>query len=596
NFRSQEFVLADQPVAYWRLDETTSITAVDSSGNGFNGTYRNGVIQGVPGVSGTAGEFDGNNDAVDVGIIAPGSALDISNKSFTVEAWVKPNELKEQSYVGIHPSNNRNDGDGDSLYFRVTSNGSVRFGDFPDDLETLNNVIEPDTWYHIVATYDQSSDRNTIFVNGKRVTGNDQGAFEGQDPRFLIGAWRNIGDQAFNGVIDEVAVYDKALSRESITSHFLLGQLNLGVSPESLPGSGANAGNIKVTADDITISGVSPTHSDIASGLVSSSSGNFSGVAGEITIDTDSLKVEERGEINVSSQTALAGDIKIKTDSLKVEDGGIITVRSEEGRAGNLDITANSLLLNKGTLFAETAQTPNPGESGAEITLNVSDLIQLKNESLISAQASGEATGGNITINNNPFLIVFPPTSSNGSDIIANAPMGQGGNITINAFSIFGDIEERKAIPDNRTNDIDASGTTDGVVNINTENDFLEREPNSLPTDPAQPQFDQRCQPSNSTGSRFINTGRGGIPPRPGEISSNSPWEDIRRPTTRGRYRSRTALVKPPVQPPTTPKPKRIIEAQGIMIDAEGNIFLTAYPTTVTPDGFRQVPGSCYLR
>ncbi|NEQ63343.1 MAG: S-layer family protein, partial [Moorea sp. SIO4A1] len=388
---------------------------------------------------------------------------------------------------------------------------------------------------------------------------------------------------------------DKALSPETITSHFLLGQLNL-VSPESLPDSGANAGNITVKADDITISGVSPTNSDLASGLVSSSSGDFSGVAGEITIDTDSLKVEDRGEINVSSQRALAGSITIDTDSLKVEDGGIITVRSEEGRAGNLDITANSLLLNKGRLFAETAQTPNPGESGANITLNVSDLIQLKNESLISAQASGEATGGNITINNNPFLIVFPPTSSNGSDIIANAPMGQGGNITINAFSIFGDIEERKAIPGNRTNDIDASGTTDGVVNINTENDFLEREPNSLPTDPAQPQFDQRCQPSNSTGSRFINTGRGGLPPRPGEISSNTLWEDIRHPTTRGRYRSRTALVNPPVKPPTTPKPKRIIEAQGLMIDADGNIFLTAYPTTVTPDGFRQVPGSCYLR
>ncbi|NEQ84368.1 MAG: S-layer family protein [Moorea sp. SIO2I5] len=174
--------------------------------------------------------------------------------------------------------------------------------------------------------------------------------------------------------------------------------------------------------------------------------------------------------------------------------------------------------------------------------------------------------------------------------------MGQGGDIRINAFSIFG-IEERQAIPGNRTNDIDASGATDsGEVNIQTENDFLEREPNSLPTDPGQAQFDQRCQPSNSTSSSFINTGRGGLPPRPGEISSNTLWEDIRRPTPRGRYRSRTALVKPPVKPPTTPKPKRIIEAQGIMIDADGNIFLTAYPTTVTPDGFRQVSGSCYLR
>ncbi|NEQ15795.1 MAG: hypothetical protein F6K44_19055, partial [Moorea sp. SIO3E2] len=393
--------------------------------------------------------------------------------------------------------------------------------------------------------------------------------FEGQNPRFLIGNWRNIGDQAFNGVIDEVAVYNEALSPERITTHFLLGQLNLGVSPESFSERAANAGTIKVKADDITISGVSPTNSDIASGLVSSSSGNFSGEAGTITINSDSLKVE---------------------------DGGIITVKSEKGVAGDLIINANSLLLNKGRLEAETANS-NSDASAGNITLNVSDLIQLKNESLISAQALSGATGGNIRINKNPFLIAFPPTGPNGSDIIAKSDEGKGGEITINAFSIFGDIEERRAIDGNRTNDIDASGGTDsGEVDINTIDDFLEREPNSLPTDPAQPQFDQRCQPSNSTGSSLINTGRGGIPPRPGQISSNSNWEDIRRPTPRGRYRSRTALVKPPVQPPTTPKPKRIIEAQGLMIDAEGNIFLTAYPTTVTPDGFRQVSRSCYLR
>ena len=387
----------------------------------------------------------------------------------------------------------------------------------------------------------------------------------------MIGTWPDIGDQSFNGVIDEVAVYNTALSPETVAQHYLIGQRSLGA-PIDIGESGANAGNINVHANSITISGVSPTNNDISSGLLSDSSGKLSGEARDITINTDSLKVE---------------------------DGGIITVKSEKGVAGNLRINANSLLLNNGRLEAETAN--NNEVSAGNIILNISDLIQLKNESLISAQAL-EANGGNITINNNPLLIAFPATGSKGSDIIATAPKGQGGKITINAFSIFG-IEEGKAIDENgtidenRINDIDATGGTDsGEVTINTTNDFLEREPNSLPTEPGKAQFDQRCQPGNSTGSSFVNTGRGGIPPRPGEISSNSNWEDIRRPTTRGRYRSRTALVKPPAEPPTTPKPKRIIEAQGLMIDADGNIFLTAYPTTVTPDGFRQVPGSCDLR
>ena len=559
----QEFVQRDQPVAYWRLDESTSVTAVDSSGNGFNGTYRNGVTQGVPGISGTAGEFDGKDGAVDVGIIEPGSELDISNQSFTVEAWVKPDELKEQSYVGIHPSNNRNDGNGDSLYFRVTSNGSVRFGDFPDDLETRDNLIEPDTWYHIVASYDQDSNTNTIFVNGQRVAGNDQGAFESQDPRFLIGAWQKIGNQAFNGVIDEVAVYDKALSPESITSHYLLGQLNLGVSPESFSERAANAGTIKVNADQITISGVSPTNNDIASGLVSDSSGDFSGVAGTITIETDSLKVEDRG---------------------------IITVRSEKGIAGNLDITANSLLLNYGKLLAETQLSG--GEDGANITLNVSNSILMLNESLISAKASEQAMGGNIDIDTN-LLIAFPPTGRNGSDIIAKADQGKGGEITINAEDVRL-IEEREAIDGNRTNDIDASSKfgLQGIVTINRGNIDPSRGLDQLPINLTDPSLliVASCPKSGKVSvdelGEFIVTGRGGIPASPFDPIIGrtiiADWVTLDDETLSeiDHNLDNNQTFAPSTE--QNSKPKRIVEAQGWMTGPDGTIILTSFPTDTT--------------
>ncbi|NEQ85792.1 MAG: S-layer family protein, partial [Moorea sp. SIO2I5] len=358
-------------------------------------------------------------------------------------------------------------------------------------------------------------------------------------------------------------------------------------------GAMGDGGTIEINANSISMTN--------GGSIDASTNGN--GKGGPIELTTNTLTVND-GVISSAAgdkATAQAGTIRIDTDSLKVEDGGIITVTSDKGIAGNLIINANSLLLKDGRLEAKTAQTPTTGEPGANITLNISDLIQIKNESLISAEALSDANGGNITIDNNrndnpndnPLLIAFPATSGNGSDIIAKAPMGQGGNIIINAFSIFGDIEERPAIPGNGTNDIDATGSTDGDVSLNTTNDFLEREPNSLPTEPGNAELYQRCQPGYSTASRLINTGRGGIPPRPGEISSNSHWEDLRRPSARGRYRSRTAFVKPPVKPPTTPKPKRIIEAQGIMIDADGNIFLTANPTTVTPNGSWRLSGKC---
>ena len=184
-----EAVLGDNPIVYWSLDETSGSTAFNATGNGFNGTYEGGVTQGVPGISGTAGEFNGQDDtAVDIGTVQSGSDLDISNQSFTVEAWIKPNEIGErQAYFGIHKRIRSDNNKSESLYFRLNENASVAFGDFPNDLETPDNIIEVDTWYHVVASYDKDSDTNTIFVNGREINRNNQGFFNGEDPRILIG-------------------------------------------------------------------------------------------------------------------------------------------------------------------------------------------------------------------------------------------------------------------------------------------------------------------------------------------------------------------------------------------------------------------------
>ncbi|NEO13121.1 MULTISPECIES: filamentous hemagglutinin N-terminal domain-containing protein [unclassified Moorena] len=566
NTTYNQAVLGDNPIVYWSLDETSGSTAFNATGNGFNGTYEGGVTQGVPGISGTAGEFNGNNDtAVDIGTVQSGSDLDISNQSFTVEAWIKPNEIGErQAYFGIHKRIKSDNDKSESLYFRLNENASVAFGDFPNDLETPDNIIEVDTWYHVVASYDKDSDTNTIFVNGREINRNNQGFFNGEDPRILIGTWPNIGDQSFNGVIDEVAVYNTALSPETVAQHYLIGQRSLGA-PIDIGESGANAGKINIHANSITISGVSPTNNNISSGLLSDSSGELSGQARDITINTDSLKVE---------------------------DGGIITVTSDNGIAGNLDITANSLLLNNGRLEAKTAGIPETGESGANITLDVSDWIVMLNESLISAEALDEATGGNITIDTN-LLIAFPPTGPNGSDIIAKADQGQGGEITIDAEDVRL-IEERRAIRGNGTNDIDASSDSgpQGIVTINTGNIDPSRGLDQLPinlTDPSS-LIVASCPRSGKISvdelGEFIVTGRGGIPASPLDpiigqtiIADWVTLDDQTLSETDHNLDNNQTLA------PSTEKnskPKRIVEAQGWMTGPDGTIILTSFPTDTT--------------
>jgi filamentous hemagglutinin family protein len=122
-----------------------------------------------------------------------------------------------------------------------------------------------------------------------------------------------------------------------------------------------------------------------------------------------------------------AGDLTIATGKLTVRDGAEVTVSGmRSGAAGNLEVRADSIKLdNSGSLRAETAA----GDRGS-IKLQTRDL-QLRHGSAINTNASGTATGGNITINTDTLVALED------SDITANAVQGQGGNIQITAQGVF---------------------------------------------------------------------------------------------------------------------------------------------------------------
>ena len=72
---------------------------------------------------------------------------------------------------------------------------------------------------------------------------------------------------------------------------------------------------------------------------------------------------------------------------MSVLDGAQVSVRSLQGQAGNLTLNANSLFLNQGSITAETAQSGV--EAGANIILEISDLLRIENQSQISAEWFG---------------------------------------------------------------------------------------------------------------------------------------------------------------------------------------------------------------
>ncbi|MDZ8064236.1 MAG: S-layer family protein [Nostoc sp. DedQUE08] len=223
--------------------------------------------------------------------------------------------------------------------------------------------------------------------------------------------------------------------------------------------------------------------------------------------------------------TANAGTVSITTPNLTLTNGGTVSVTSQgSGNSGNININAASIQLkNQGFIQAQTESG-----NGGNIKLSTTNLLLLQDNSQITSTAGGLGNGGNININA-PIIVGLK-----NSDIIANAVQGRGGNIQITTQGIFGLKFRNQLTPDS---DITASSQfgVSGTVQVNT----IGIDPNSglveLPanvTDPSQ-QIATGC--AGSEGSRFVATGRGGVPQNPNQVTSDvydglrlRTWDDIR--------------------------------------------------------------------
>jgi filamentous hemagglutinin family protein len=273
------------------------------------------------------------------------------------------------------------------------------------------------------------------------------------------------------------------------------------------------------------------------------------------------------------NSTGNSGNVQVNANQLTLSDGATITVDSRgAGNGGNLNIQTGNLLLENGaSLNAATAS----GEGG-NIALNVGNLLQMRQNSLISAQAQGTGNGGNLDLNTR-FLF-----ATGNSDIVANAFAGRGGNIQITAQGIFG-IQVRDSLTSE--SDINASSQfgADGVVELNTTIDpssglevlpFLVVDVSGL--------IAQGCRAEETTASRFVMTGRGGLPTNPSDLLSNEPiLNDL------GQALASSPPTDAPVQKSQAEPPQPIVEAQGWVVRPDGKIVLTAQAGGEQPTWFK---------
>jgi len=186
----------------------------DGSDNNHNGTCsgNNCPKAGVKGQMGLAAEFDGQNDTVQ---LLNASTLELKDSSFTVMAWIKGSQFAKQGDNAILGTDERSNNQGLHLVIR---DGKPFMGFYSNDTAGTTE-IKPNFWYHLTWRYDKDKGEQAIFVNGSLDTAKTgHSAFQGNGTVYV---GRALGGRYFNGRIDELAIYHRALSDKDIRDIFL---------------------------------------------------------------------------------------------------------------------------------------------------------------------------------------------------------------------------------------------------------------------------------------------------------------------------------------------------------------------------------------
>jgi tetratricopeptide (TPR) repeat protein len=201
------------PVSHWTFDEGSGTTAYDSAGTNdgtvHGATWTTGQING-------ALSFDGMNDYVDMA----DTVKNYLDTSYTVSAWIKTNTVSAIDAFSIIAY--RHSTDISPVLFAIGQyNADVHFA-VRDNSHNLAqpayaNALTTNTWYHVAGVREENT--VNVYVNGVSGTPVSKTLGEISPDNLKIGAilWGgNPVSDHFNGAIDDVMIFDTALSAQEI--------------------------------------------------------------------------------------------------------------------------------------------------------------------------------------------------------------------------------------------------------------------------------------------------------------------------------------------------------------------------------------------
>ena len=217
-------------VAFWQFDEGAGDVARDTSGNGLTGTLHGGLENSgwsaiaaptsYPGAFSLG--FDGTNDHVS---LPSANGLNVSGNAVTVSVWVKLDELpadisgedfasifdSEQDAYVVYLDKNNNE-----LRFKVTdATGAAKRPGIP------SAYMDTTRWHQVTGVYDGSTQTASIYLDGALMdthTNPSLGASVRSGQVAAIGRNGNADRYYFNGAVDDIRIYDRALTPSEVTA------------------------------------------------------------------------------------------------------------------------------------------------------------------------------------------------------------------------------------------------------------------------------------------------------------------------------------------------------------------------------------------
>ncbi|MCH7558910.1 MAG: hypothetical protein IIB56_15865, partial [Planctomycetes bacterium] len=203
-------------VAHWKLDEVSGTTAVDATGNGHDGTLI-GNPQWTDGYFAGGLKFAGSPDKVDV----PQSAELNPENAFTVTVWAN---LDPGGSGYRSPVTSRDDSPQRGYIIYCTPGNTWEFwtGNSAGGWDSAGSPpVALGEWTHVAATY--SNGEKKLYINGE-LAGESSATMPPNTVQVLrigAGATEGDGNYFFVGTIDDVRIYNHALSADEVSGSML---------------------------------------------------------------------------------------------------------------------------------------------------------------------------------------------------------------------------------------------------------------------------------------------------------------------------------------------------------------------------------------